>query len=207
MKVIIQELPKENRELPAEMESELLEEVQDSDGLSGAPSVSTITPVTNGSYQTSMEYEDMFNNVLLACENGELVLRRDIEENVRPESEWHGFLFGFQAKKRKTNVAKPTESSPMSKQDREEVKALLWTRINQIQKEELKDLWKLKVCLPEFDDGATDEYSEVLNYTDLCDLLEEYRETTDYYADEKRNLGRTKECKNNERQRKKERKM
>ena len=44
-----------------------------------------------------------------------------------------------------------------------------------------------------------------MNYTDLCDLLEEYRETTDYYADEKLNTGSTKRCKKNKRQRKKER--
>ena len=92
----------------------------------------------------------------------------------------------------------------MSKQDREEVKALLWTRIDRIQKEELKDLWKSKVFLPEFDVGATDEYSENLNYTDLCDLLEEYRETTDYYADEELNLCGTKRRKKNKRRRKKE---
>ena len=82
----------------------------------------------------------MFNDVLLACENEELLLRRTIEENLQPKSEWHGFQYGFETKKRKTNLAKPTESWPMSKQDREEVKALLWTRIDQIQKEELKDL-------------------------------------------------------------------
>ena len=59
--------------------------------------------------------------------------------------------------------------------------------------------------MPDHDDGAADEYSEVLNYTDLCDLLEEYRETTDYYADEELNTGGTKRCKKNKRQRKKER--
>ena len=41
--------------------------------------------------------------------------------------------------------------------------------------------------------------------TDLCDLLEEYRDTTDYYADEELNTGGTKRCKKNKRQRKKER--
>ena len=204
MKVTIKELPKGNRELPAEEKSELSEEVHDSDGLSEAPSISTITPVTEGSYPTSMEYEDMFNDVLLACENEELLFRRTIEENLEPKSEWHGFQYGFETKKPKTNLAKPTELRPMSKQDREEVKALLWTRIDQIQKEELKDLWKSKVYLPDHDDGAADEYSEDLNYTDLCDLLEEYRETTDYYADEELNTGGTKRCKKNKRQRKKE---
>ena len=205
MKVTIKELPKGNRELPAEERNELSEEVHDSDGLSEAPSISTITPVTKGSYPTSTEYESMFNDVLLACENEELLLRHTIEENLQPKSEWHGFLYGFETKKRKTNLAKPTESWPMSRQDREEVKALLLTRIDQIQQEELKDVWKSKVYLPEHDDGAADEYSEGLNYTDLCDLLEEYRETTDYYADEELNTGSTKGCKKKKRQRKKER--
>ena len=67
MKVTIKELPKGNRELPAEEKSELSEEVHDSHGLSEATSISTITPVTEGSYQTSMEYADLFNDVLLAC--------------------------------------------------------------------------------------------------------------------------------------------
>ena len=92
----------------------------------------------------------------------------------------------------------------MSKQDRQEVTALPWTRIDQIQKEKLKDLWKLKLYLPEVHDGATAEYSENLNYTDLCDLLEVYRETTDYYADEELNPGGTKRCKENKRQSTKE---
>ena len=147
----------------------------------------------------------MFNDVLLAGENEQLLLRRTIEENLQPKSEWHGFLYGFETKKHKTSLAKPTESWPMSKQDREEVKALLWTRIDQIQKEELKDLWKSKVYLPEHDDEAADEYSEVLNYTDLCNLLDEYRETTDYYADEELNSGSTKRPNKNKRQRRKER--
>ena len=195
MKVTIKELPKGTREVPAEGKSELPEEVHDNDGLSEAPSMSTITPVTDGSYQTSMEYGDMFNDVLLACENEELLLRRTIEENLQLKSKWHGFLYGFEAKRCKTNLAKPTEPWPTSKQDREEVKALLWTRIDQIQKEELKDVWKSKLYLPEFDDGATEEYSENLNYTDLCDLLEEYGETADYYAHEELNPGGTKRCK------------
>ena len=105
MKVTIKELPKGNRELPAEEKSELSEEVHDSDGLSEAPSISTITPVTEGSYPTSMEYEDLFNDVLLACENEELLLRRTIEENLQPKSEWHGFQYGFETKKRKTKEA------------------------------------------------------------------------------------------------------
>ena len=46
----IKELPKGNRELPAEEKRELQEEVQHSDGLSEAPSISTIPPVTDGSY-------------------------------------------------------------------------------------------------------------------------------------------------------------
>ena len=41
----------------------------------------------------------MFNDVLLACENEELLLRRTIEENLRPKSEWHGFQYGFETKK------------------------------------------------------------------------------------------------------------
>ena len=93
MKVTIKELPKGTRELPAEGKSKLPEEVHDSDGLSEAPSISTITSVTDGRYQTSMEYEDMLNGVLLACENAELLLRRTIEENLQLKSEWHGFLY------------------------------------------------------------------------------------------------------------------
>ena len=69
-----------------------------------------------------------------------------------------GSCTGFETKKRKTNLAKPTESWPMSKQDREEMKAPLRTPIDQIQKEELKDVWKSKVYLPEYDDGAAGEY-------------------------------------------------
>ena len=106
---------------------------------------------------------------------------------------------------RKTNLAKPTELWPVSKQDGEEVKALVWRRIYQIQKEDLKDFWKSKVYLPESDDGPTNEYSESWNYTDLCHLLEEYRETTDYYADEELIPGGSKRCKKNKRQRKKDR--
>ena len=204
MKVTIKELPKGNRELQAEEKGELSEEMPDSDGLLEAPSIRTITPMTDGSYPTSMEHEDMFNDVLLARDNEELLLRRTIEENLQPKSELHGLLYGFETKKRRTNLAKPTGSWPMSKQDEEAVKALLWTRIDQIQKEELKDLWKSKVYLPEFEDRAADEYSEVLNYTDLCDLLAEYRDTTDYYADEELNTRSTKRCKNNKRRRKKD---
>ena len=69
----------------------------------------------------------------------------------------------------------------------------------------MNDLWKSKVYLPEYNDGAADKSSEVLNYTDLCDLLEEYRETTDYYAHEELNTGSTKRCRKNKRYRKKER--
>ena len=75
MKVTIKELPKGNRKLPAEEKGELSEELHDSDGLSEAPSISIITPVTQGSYPTPMECEDMFNDVLLAFENEELLLR------------------------------------------------------------------------------------------------------------------------------------
>ena len=71
------------------------EEGHDSDGLSEAPSISTITLVTEGSYPTSVEYEDMFNDVLLPSDNEELLLRRTIEENLHPKSEGHGFLYGF----------------------------------------------------------------------------------------------------------------
>ena len=42
--------------------------------------------------------------------------------------------------------------------------------------------------------------SEALNYADLCDLLEEYRETTDYYDDEEPSPGGIKKCKKNKRQ-------
>ena len=51
MKVTIKELPKGNRELPAEEKSELSEEAHDSDGLSEAPSISTIAPVTERATQ------------------------------------------------------------------------------------------------------------------------------------------------------------
>ena len=82
MKVTIKELPKGNREVSKEEKKEHQEEGQYSDGLSEAPSISTITGVPHGSYQTSVEYEDMFNDVRLACENEELLLPQTIEENL-----------------------------------------------------------------------------------------------------------------------------
>ena len=51
MKVTIKELPKRKQELPAEERNELSEEVHDSDGLSEAPSISTITTVTDEATQ------------------------------------------------------------------------------------------------------------------------------------------------------------
>ena len=66
----------------------------------------------------------MFNDVLLACENEELMLRQTMEENLQPKRGWHGFQYGFETKRRKTNLAKPMDSWPMSRQDREDVKAL-----------------------------------------------------------------------------------
>ena len=40
-------------------------------------------------------------------------------------------------------------------------------RIDKIQKEELKGLWKSKVYIPECDAGPTDAYLETLNYTEF----------------------------------------
>ena len=66
MKVTIKELPKGTRKLPAEGKSELPEEVHDSNGLSEAPSICTITPVSDGSYQTLIKGEDIFKDVLFS---------------------------------------------------------------------------------------------------------------------------------------------